>query len=61
MQRLLHHRQQVSRQHLHLHFVPQPGAETRERAHRVIFAPLEAPVDERLDAPPQRLEEGGDR
>src|SRR5258707_15010136 len=50
-------RYQMLAQLIEIDLIAQSRAESRESLGSVIFAPIEAAVDERLDAPSQRLEE----
>ena len=50
--------QQFGRQGAQLDLVPQAGAERRHRPGSVIAAPIEASVDQVLDAAPGGLEQG---
>ena len=54
---LIHHVEQLARQLVEFHFIPRGGAERGEGLGRVILAPIEAPIDHGLHAPPQREEQ----
>ncbi len=56
---LLHHRDQVLAQLRQIDLITQGGTEGRHRASSIILAPVEATVDDRLEAPSQWLEQGG--
>jgi hypothetical protein len=59
LHRLLDHREEVLAQLRQVHLAAQRGAESRHRASGIILAPVEAPVDDGLDAMAQGLEERG--
>src|SRR6266568_1730741 len=60
LHRLLHDGQQLLAQLLQVHFLAQGGAESCHRLGSVIFAAIEAPVNDPLDTTAERLEQQGD-
>src|SRR5919199_4347085 len=57
LHRLLDDREQVLGQAVEVNLIAQCRTESLERACRIVLAPVEAPVDERLDPPPPGVEE----
>src|SRR5215203_4678368 len=57
LQRLAYNPRNVVVERLEVRFVAQPGGEGFEGLSRVVLAPVEAAIDKRLDAAPQRVEQ----
>jgi len=61
LHRLVDHRHQLGRERVQVDLIAQAGAEHLDRVGRIVFAAVEAPVNERLDAAAGRLEQGRHR
>jgi hypothetical protein len=59
--RLLHDQNQVAAELVEVHFVTKGSGEGQQGALGVVFSPVEATVDEGLDAAAKWVEKGGDR
>lgn len=58
---LLNHHQQLPAQLIEVHLISECSAESGQRLLGVMLFPVEAPVDDLLNAVAQRVEEGGNR
>ena len=56
-----YHPHQIVVEGVQVRFVAQPGVEGCQSTCRIVLPSVEAPVYERLDAPSQRVEQGGDQ
>src|SRR5690606_32526783 len=59
LHRLLNHIDESNRQPVEIDLITKDAAEGRQHLLGVVLAPVEAPVDESLDARAQRLDQGG--
>src|SRR5438270_12012344 len=60
LERLCDHREHIGRELVEIDLIPEPGSKRHERASRVIFPPIEAPIDDCLQPASKGLEKSGD-
>src|SRR5215212_9992995 len=58
LHRAPYHSHQLVAQRLEVRLLPQLGAESGQGLRRIVLVAVEAAIDEALDAPPQRVEQG---
>src|SRR5215208_2944546 len=57
LHRVPHHPYQLGVQRIQIRLVPEPGRKRFQSLHCVIFPSVEAPINDALDATPQRVEQ----